>query len=75
LIRLGRRRDHQSALRVTTDKTQIKFYARREDLREALKRAAENDMRSVSVLIELILIDWLEARGYLLKLSGERGEV
>ena len=57
---------------VTTDKTQIKFYAKREDLREALKRAAENDMRSVSVLIELILTDWLEARGYLPKAKGER---
>jgi hypothetical protein len=56
---------------VTTDKTQIKFYAKRENLRGALKRAAEDDMRSVSVLIELILTDWLEAHGYLPKLRGD----
>lgn len=48
-----------------TDKTQIKFYAGRADLREALKRAASDDQRSTSVLIERILIEWLAARGYL----------
>jgi hypothetical protein len=51
---------------VTTDKTQIKFYANRgDDLRDALKRAADADMRSVSTLIEMILTEWLEKRGYL----------
>jgi hypothetical protein len=54
---------------VPTDKTQIKFYVKREELREALKRAADADMRSVSTLIELILTDWLTARGYL---DGEK---
>jgi hypothetical protein len=50
---------------VTTDKTQIKFYASRgDDLRDALKRAADADMRSVSTLIEMILTEWLEKRGY-----------
>ena len=50
---------------VPTDKTQIKFYARSDDLRDALKRAADADMRSVSTLIEMILSEWLVARGYL----------
>jgi hypothetical protein len=53
---------------VPTDKTQIKFYARRgDDLRDALKRAAADDQRSTSVMIERILVEWLEARGYLAK--------
>lgn len=47
-----------------TDKTQIKFYAKRPDLRDALKRAAADDERSTSVLIERILVEWLNARGY-----------
>ena len=50
-----------------TDKTQIKFYAQRDDLRDALRRAASDDQRSSSVLIERILIDWLVDRGYLTK--------
>jgi hypothetical protein len=50
---------------MATDKTQIKFYAKREKLRDALKRAADADMRSVSTLIEMILTEWLEGRGYL----------
>jgi hypothetical protein len=50
-----------------TDKTQIKFYAQRDDLRDALKRAASDDQRSTSVLIERILIDWLVDNGYLTK--------
>jgi hypothetical protein len=50
---------------VTTDKTQIKFYARSDDLKDALKRAADADMRSVSTLIEMILTEWLVERGYL----------
>jgi hypothetical protein len=49
---------------VPTDKTQIKFYAKGDDLRDALKRAADDDMRSVSTLIEMILTEWLEKRGY-----------
>jgi hypothetical protein len=50
---------------VTTDKTQIKFYVKREEIRDALKRAADADMRSVSTLIELVLTEWLETHGYL----------
>jgi len=48
-----------------TDKTQIKFYAGRPGLRDALKRAASDDQRSTSVLIERILAEWLADRGYL----------
>ena len=43
----------------TLTRSQIKFYAQRDDLRDALKRAASDDQRSASVLIERILIDWL----------------
>jgi hypothetical protein len=50
---------------VTTDKTQIKFYVKREEIRDALKRAADADMRSVSVLIELILTEWLVEHGHM----------
>lgn len=50
---------------VPTDKTQIKFYVKRDEIRDALKRAADADMRSVSTLIEMVLTEWLEARGYL----------
>ena len=50
-----------------TDKTQIKFYAQRDDLRDALKRAASDDQRSASVMIERILIEWLVDHGYLAK--------
>lgn len=56
---------------VTTDKTQIKFYVKRDELREALKRAADADMRSVSTLVELVLTEWLEARGYLKPEKGK----
>ena len=50
---------------VTTEKTQIKFYVKREEIRDALKRAADADMRSVSTLIELILTEWLEQHGHM----------
>jgi hypothetical protein len=55
----------QSAM--TTDKTQIKFYALRDDLRDAIKRAAFDDQRSSSVFIERVLVDWLIDHGYLAK--------
>jgi hypothetical protein len=60
-------RSEAGASAMPTDKMQIKFYAQREDLRDALKRAASDDQRSASVLIERILIDWLVDRGYLAK--------
>jgi hypothetical protein len=59
---------------VTTDKTQIKFYVKREELREALKRAAAADMRSVSTLIEMILTEWLDREGFLNPPPGKRGQ-
>ena len=55
---------------VTTDKTQLKVYVRSPDLIDALKRAAKDDARSVSVLADLILTEWLQAHGYLPK-DGE----
>jgi hypothetical protein len=36
-------------------------------LKAALESAAEDDRRSVASMAELILIEWLEARGYLRK--------
>jgi hypothetical protein len=54
---------------VTTDKTQLKVYVRSSDLLDALKRAAKDDARSVSVLVDLILTEWLGARGYI---AGDR---
>ncbi len=35
------------------------------DLKEALIRAAKDDRRSVSSLVEIIIEDWLKERGYL----------
>jgi hypothetical protein len=49
---------------VATDKTQIKFYVTRSELRDELRQAAADDMRSVSTLIETVLTDWLKRRGY-----------
>jgi hypothetical protein len=41
-------------------------------IKEALKRAAVEDARSVSSLVEKILGDWLRERGYMKK-GGRRG--
>lgn len=35
------------------------------EIKEALARAAEDDRRTVSSLIEKILADWLREKGYL----------
>lgn len=35
------------------------------ETKAALERAAKDDMRSVSSLIEKILVEWLRAKGYL----------
>jgi hypothetical protein len=50
---------------VTTDKPQLKVYVRSQDLIDALKLAAQADARTMSVLVDLILTEWVEARGYL----------
>jgi hypothetical protein len=50
---------------VTTDKTTITFRVSREDIRDALKRAARDDQRSVTVILERIVVEWLEKHGYL----------
>ena len=54
---------------VTTDKTTITFRVSREEIRDALKRAASDDQRSVNVLLERIVAEWLQKHGYL---DGER---
>jgi hypothetical protein len=35
------------------------------DTKAAIERAAKTDMRSVSSLVEKILVDWLKVRGFL----------
>jgi hypothetical protein len=50
---------------VPTDKTTITFRVSREEIRDALKRAASDDQRSVTVILERIVVEWLEKRGYL----------
>jgi hypothetical protein len=35
------------------------------EVRAALDKAAEDDMRPVGVLVQKVMIDWLKARGYL----------
>jgi hypothetical protein len=35
------------------------------EVKAALERAAKDDLRSVSSLIEKVLIEWLRAKGYL----------
>ena len=50
---------------VTTDKFQLKVYVRDAELLDALKRAAKDEVRSVSVLVDLILSEWLNEHGYL----------
>jgi hypothetical protein len=51
--------------RVTTDKPQLKVYVRSQELIDALKKAAADDSRTMSVLVDLILTEWLEEHGFL----------
>lgn len=37
------------------------------ELKDALEKAAKEDRRSLSSLVEIILIDWLRDKGYLPK--------
>ena len=55
---------------VTTDKIQLKVYVRSPDMLDALKRAAKDDARSVSVLTDLGCNGVASAHGYLPK-DGE----
>jgi hypothetical protein len=48
-----------------TKKRTVTFRVSDDAVAEALKRAAEADKRSVAVLIEIVMADWLEAHGYL----------
>jgi hypothetical protein len=52
---------------VTTNKPDIRFRVSRVEVRGALKRAAQDEMRSVAVLLEKSTIEWLTDRGYLPK--------
>ena len=54
---------------VTTNKPDIRFRVSRVEVRDALKRAAQDEMRSVAVLLEKITIEWLTDRGYLPRLE------
>jgi hypothetical protein len=42
------------------------------ETREALEAAAEKDHRSVGNLLDLIVIEWLEAKGHLRKPAPKR---
>jgi hypothetical protein len=55
---------------VSTEKPVIMFRVSRPEIRDALKRAAQDDVRSVATLLEKIAVDWLAAHGYLPK-AGE----
>jgi hypothetical protein len=52
---------------VSTQKPVIMFRVSREAIRDALKRAAQDDVRSVATLLEKITVDWLTTHGYLTK--------
>jgi hypothetical protein len=44
------------------------------DTKAALEKAAKEDLRSVSSLVEKILVEWLRAKGYLPTASGSTGK-
>jgi hypothetical protein len=48
-----------------TKKRTVTFRVTNDDIVDALKRAAEADKRSVAVLIEVVMTEWLEGRGFL----------
>ena len=48
-----------------TKKRMVTFRVANDDIVDALKRAAESDRRSVAMLIEIVMTEWLTARGFL----------
>lgn len=42
------------------------------EVKEAIEKAAKDDMRSVSSLVEKILVEWLRTHGYLPKPDDSR---
>jgi hypothetical protein len=52
-----------------TTKRTVTFRVTNDEIVNALKRAAAADKRSVAVLIEIVMTDWLKERGYL---GGEK---
>jgi len=55
--------DKKSAL-MTTDKIVV-FIRVQPETKAALEKAAKDDMRSLAVMVEKIVTDWLRAKGYL----------
>jgi hypothetical protein len=48
-----------------TTKRTVTFRVTNDEIVDALKRAAAADKRSVAVLIEIVMTQWLKERGYL----------
>ncbi len=48
-----------------TTKRTVTFRVTNDEIVDALKRAAAEDKRSVAVLIEIVMTEWLKERGYL----------
>jgi hypothetical protein len=57
-----------------TTKRTVTFRVTNDEIVDALKRAAAADKRSVAVLIEVAMTEWLEARGYLPPPKGKPGK-
>jgi hypothetical protein len=57
---------------VSTKKPIIMFRVTRPEIRDALKHAARDDVRSVATMLEKIVGEWLADRGYLAKESDSR---
>jgi hypothetical protein len=57
---------------VSTKKSIIMFRVTRPEIRDALKNAARDDVRSVATMLEKIVGEWLTDRGYLAKESDGR---
>ena len=49
---------------MTTDKIVV-FIRVQPETKAALEKAAKDDMRSLAVMVEKIVTDWLRAKGYL----------
>ncbi len=45
-----------------------------QELKEALVKAARDDRRSVSSLVEIVIEDWLQQRGYLPRQGDAAGQ-
>ena len=59
---------------MSTNKPVVMFRVTRVEIRDALKAAAKDDVRSVATLLEKIVGDWLTEHGYLSKDTGRRAK-